>query len=200
MVNAEGCCRELEEALCDDELFSSFSSRIHEKKSGDFTREEGYRQWAEETGLDDGDAVLEACNKIIRTLSLHLSNGLMQVTIETLIQEKDPKDAVQFHRDVAVVTEFSKKLESFTAYIDVIAKTGYIELSKFRFEFEVEPFVTVKDAKLIFHNGKLNRISFGEFNPSLKISLVLGKTREELCRIEKKMSLPGPIEVGDILS
>ena len=146
--------------------------------------------WWTKLGLKVNVTEKDIINEIVTTLSKNLTKGLVQLTIEEIINEKKSKDAIRGKRDQTIVLSLNRKLSSFKVYVEFIVKSGSIEIKKFKYDFRVEPKVQIKDIKVNIQENKIKSVSFGLFATSITLSLLIGESVINIGSIEKNLSLP----------
>lgn len=145
--------------------------------------------WWSKLGLKVNVTRKEMINEIVTNLSKYLTKGLLQLTIEEIINEKKSKDAIKEKREQTIVLNLNKKLSTFKVYVEFIVKSGSIEIKKFKYDFRVEPKVQIKDIKVNIQENKIKSVSFGLFAASMTLSLLIGESVISIGSIEKNLSL-----------
>lgn len=152
-------------------------------------------EWLTKSDLGVDGAKKYLIEKIVETLPQYLSKGLLQLTIEEIMNENEYRDAIQSKKDHAIVAHLSKKLPPFKVYVEFVVKSGLMELKRIRYDFKAKSMVEVEDAKIIFHENKIRSISFGSFIASITLSLLRGDHDVNIGSMERSLSLPGPITI-----
>jgi hypothetical protein len=177
-------------------LDNNFSNKEFEEDIGRVINNYGTKKfsdpenWWSKLGLKVNVTEKEMINEIVTTLSKYLTKGLLQLTIEEIINEKKSKDAIKEKRDQTIVMSLNKKLSSFKVYVEFIVRSGSIEIKKFKYDFKVEPKVQIKDIKVNIQENEIKSISFGLFVTSMTLSLLIGESVINIGSIEKDLSLP----------
>jgi hypothetical protein len=180
-----------EEALYSNDFAEDVKKRINDYGTEDFLEA---REWWSKLGLKVTITEKEMINEIVKTLSEHLSKGLLQLTIEEIINEKKCKDAIKGGEESqTIILNMSRKLAPFKLYVELIVKSGSIEIKKFRYDFRAEPDVKIKDIQVNIQQHKIKTVSFGSLMASITLSLLKGDNALMIGSIEKSFSLPGPI-------
>ncbi len=172
------------------ELAEEITKAINNHGTDDFSEA---KNWWTKTGLRAEEAEKKLVKKLVEILSQYLSDGLLQLTIEEVMNEKEYKDAIQGKKNHAVVAHLDKKLPTFNAYVEFIIRSGLMEIAKIRYDFEAEPEVEAKDIKLKIQGDKIKSVSFGTFIASISLYLLKDKHPVKISSIERSLSLPGPI-------
>lgn len=172
------------------ELAEEITKAINDHGTDDFSEA---KNWWTKTGLKAEEAEKKLVKKLVDILSQYLSDGLLQLTIEEVMNEKEYKDAVQRKKNHAIVAHLEKKLPTFNAYVEFIIRSGLMEIAKIRYDFEAEPEVEVEDIKLNIQGYKIKSVSFGTFIASISLYLLKGDLHVKISSIERKLSLPRTI-------
>jgi hypothetical protein len=130
---------------------------------------------------------------IMQALTRYLSQGVLQLTIETVLEEPACKDAVTKNSKTAIVAEFHRNLDPFRVHIDIVPKIGMMEFPRIRYNFDVEPEVAVEDTKVVLEDTVLRSITFGSLFANLKIFTVTQLGRIELCSVKSSLKSPPTI-------
>ncbi|MCK8518726.1 hypothetical protein [Methanoculleus sp. 7T] len=189
-------CKGLEEALFDHELEMNLTAAMEKKAVKDFSEAEGYKEYAKGSGQTAEAARKSVVRKIAQTLTAYLAEGLIQVTVEEMMKEDECRDAVRKKKETAVIAKFSRDLPPFRAYVDVTTKCGCMELTNIRYLFEVQPNVTVQDAKIMLQDDQVKSVSFGTLVANLTLNLLLGGQSLKICSIKGTVEMPGAISLG----
>ncbi len=176
----------------DDALYSKYFAADLTKAVKDTGTEEfskARKSW-NKLGLKVTVTKEEMINAIVETLSKHLTNGLLQLTVEKITNEKECKDALREKKNQTIVMNMSGDLPPFKIYAESIIKSGLIELTKFRFDFKVEPSVEIEDINVTIQENKVKSVSFGSFKASVALSLLKDEQDVKMISIEKSLNLP----------
>ncbi len=151
------------------------------------------RTWLAKSGLGAGKVEEAIVKKIVETLSRNLTEGLLELTVDEIANEKEYKDAVEGKREVAVVAHLEKELPPFIAYVEFIVKSGPMEIKKIRYDFKVEPTVEVRDARITIVASRVRSVAFGSLIVSVTLDLLRGDQDMELGSFRREWRLTGPI-------
>ncbi|KLK88505.1 hypothetical protein SZ63_05705 [Methanoculleus sediminis] len=196
MTQAALRCKSLEEALFDHELEMNLTTAMENKTVKDFSEADGYTEYAKGSGRTAEAARRSVTRKIAQTLTAHLAEGLIQVTVEEMMKEEEYRDAVKKKEETAIIAKFSRDLPPFRAYVDVTTKCGCMALTNIRYRFEAEPNVTVQDAKITLKDDQPESILFGTLVANLTLNLLLGSQSLKICSIKGTVEMPGTIDLS----
>ena len=181
-----------EEPLYSKELAEEINKMIDARGIEDFPEA---KKWLSKSPLDADEAKKGLTKRIVEILSQYLSNGLLQLTIEELINEKEYKEAIRDKKAHAIVIQLSKKLAPFKVYVDFVVKYGLMEIKRIRYDFKAESKVEIKDAKIVIKENRIGSVSFGTFIASITLYLLKGKHAVKIGSIERSLTFPGPITI-----
>lgn len=193
MAENEIYCKELEEALFDYELKMKISGMIVDERMEALEKSGNYQKWEVETGYSGEKGREYITSMIMQAFTRYLSQGVLQLTIESVMEEPACRDAVEKHNKTAVVAELHRTLHPFRIHIDVVPKVGMMELSRIRYNFDIEPEVAVKDTKVVLEDTILKSITFGSLFTHMKIFVVSQLGRTELCSVKSSLKSPRTI-------
>jgi hypothetical protein len=173
-----------------EEIEDEINKAISNRGTKDFSEA---KEWYIKAGLGVDDVEQRLIKKIVAILSQYISNGLLQLTIEEIVKEKEYKDAIKGKIDYAIVMNLEKKLPPFKPYVEFVVKSGLMELKKIKYDFVVEPKVKVKEAKIKIHENEIESVTFGSLIASITLYLLKGNLRLKISSLERSLRLPGPI-------
>ncbi len=176
-----------DEPLYSGELAEEINKMLDNRGIEDFSEA---KEWLTKSSLGVDGAKKYLIKKIVETLSQYLSKGLLQLTIEEIMNEKESRDAIQGKKDHAIVVRLSKKLPPFKVYVEFVVKSGLMEIKRIRYDFKAESRVEVKNAKIILQENKIRSISFDSFLAYITLYLLRGDHAVKISTIERSLSLP----------
>ncbi|MBE0525263.1 MAG: hypothetical protein IBX40_13175 [Methanosarcinales archaeon] len=181
-----------EEPLYSREIAQEIKKFMDNWEIEDFSKAQ---EWLTKSDLGVDGAKKYLIEKIVETISQYLSKGLLQLTIEEIMNESEYRDAIQSKKDHAIVAHLSKKLPPFKVYVEFVIKSGLMEIKRIRYDFKAKLSVEVKDAKIIFQENKIRSISFGSFIASITLDLLRGDHDVKIGSMERSLSLTEPITI-----
>lgn len=158
------------------------------KDPGNEEFSEAKKLW-KKLGLKVAITEMDMINTVVETLSNNLTKGLLQLTVEEIIREKEVKGALREKKGQTIVMRLSKPLPPFKIYAEFIIKSGLVELKKFRFDFKVEPNIEIENINVTIQENKVKSVSFGSFKASVALSLLKGEQSMNIVFIEKSLNL-----------
>ncbi len=195
MAENEIYCKELEEALSNYELEMKISGMIADERMETLEKSGNYHKWEVETGYSGEKGRKYITSMIMQSFTSYLSQGILQLTIESVMEESACRDAVEKHKETAVVVELHRTLDPFRIHIDVVPKVGMMEVSRIRYNFDIESEIEVKDTKVVMEDATLKSITFGSLFTDTKIYAVSQLGRRELCNVKGSLKSPRTITV-----
>jgi hypothetical protein len=165
------------------------AATLEKDKTGDFGKaEEEIKEKTEKSG-----STSDFRARFARTLSEHITNGLIQLIILHITSTDDY--SVKFKMtDEAYEINLEKfpplYLDEFYPYQDVVVKYGEIDVWKQRFEFKVQSKIDLANVKITVRQQKISTVDFGSLTASLTLFLMKGKDPMKLDSFKCDLELP----------
>ncbi|HEY9206576.1 MAG TPA: hypothetical protein VIO58_11720 [Candidatus Methanoperedens sp.] len=177
------------ESLSESEIAEEINKAIETRETEYFSE---IKEWLTKSGIEADKAKKELTKRIVEILSKYISNGLMQLTVDEMMKEKEFTEAFKKKKDHALIARLSKQLPPLKVYVEFVVKTGCIEIKKIRYDFKAEPQVEIKDAKIIIQENRITSVSFGSFIASITLYLLKGSLAVKLFSMERSLKLSEP--------
>jgi hypothetical protein len=147
------------EVVCPDDLKKDIdqavSDLVYDKRRNDFRT---ITEWIIRTGIGQEGARDRLVREISQRLSKDITNGIVQITVENLGGEKEIKAKIQ------------DSLPDFYHRIDIVIKSGVIDITTLTYWFKVSSKVIVDNLAVVLNEEKITGIYSGNLNAYLTLS------------------------------
>ncbi|NLV27297.1 MAG: hypothetical protein GXY48_09060 [Methanomicrobiales archaeon] len=107
-------------------------------------------KWLIKSGLNEKEAKEQLIKDLSKKMSSDISQGIIQVTIENLKE------------NTTITTQLEESLPDFFQHIDIIIKSGVIDVFCQTYWFKVSSKVCIDDLKVNLKNNKISGIQSGQ--------------------------------------
>lgn len=115
-------------------------------------------KWLIKSGLNDDDATNLLISSLSKNISHDISHGIVQITIENLDDKME------------INTKIEKQLDDFFQHVEIIIKSGVIDLICQTFWFKVSSRVVIYDLKVNLENNRISAIDSGMLNAYITLA------------------------------